>query len=110
MDTDNLTNFKINVMENGFLITCIRQNSFEYQSYVFKNCKDMRKWMADHLSATGEVRQFSDALDDNPEKETHFVGYNSVGTPATSVSMNMKPMVSNYHTGSGLVKRKPRKK
>lgn len=64
----------IDITENGYIITINGDTSnTKEKQFIFSNIKKLREWMKEHLSATGEVERFSDALDtdkkiDNPLK------------------------------------------
>lgn len=52
----------IDVMENGFIITVLSTEDKD-KKFVFDDVKKMKKWIEENLSVTGEVEEFSDALD-----------------------------------------------
>jgi len=66
----------IDTTENGFVITTSNGKRF-----VFSDSKQMREWIMENLSATGEVERFSDALDD--KKDT---AYNNIIASANYIT------------------------
>ena len=59
----------IDIMENGYTVTVINYNSVSGKKFVFSNVNDMRDWLKDNLSATGEVERFSKALDNECKED-----------------------------------------
>lgn len=73
----------IDINENGYTVT-VADNG---KRYVFDKAKKMREWLKDNLAPTGEVKRFSDALDNEPETGPSFDDFNTVfNTPIGTFS------------------------
>ena len=56
-------NIGIDISENGFIITA------KGKTFIFDNIKKVREWIEENIAPTGEIKQFSEGLDDEkPEK------------------------------------------
>jgi hypothetical protein len=79
----------IDIMENGFTVT-VKGRGHKGKQFVFPDAKSMNEWLKDNLAATGEVEEFSEALDEKPAQEqldnSLFVGYNTLDTKFTAKS------------------------
>jgi len=66
----NYAKVSIDITENGYIVTGLYKNQGSGKQYVFKKASEMRKWLKDNLAPTGEVKRFSDALDNESEDDT----------------------------------------
>jgi|SaaInlV_100m_DNA_2_1039680.scaffolds.fasta_scaffold49851_2 hypothetical protein len=53
----------VDIMENGYTVTILTSNNDTGKKFVFSTAKKLRDWLRNNLSATGEVEEFSKALD-----------------------------------------------
>ena len=49
-------NIGIDITENGYIL------SANTKRFIFDDIKKMREWIEEHISATGDIKQFSEAL------------------------------------------------
>lgn len=92
----NMADYKkihIDITENGYIVTVGEPSNDSGQQFVFQKIKQLRTWLSENLSATGEVERFSEALDDTGENknlEKHsFVGYNVPISPNPPITVSM---------------------
>ena len=71
-------NIGIDITENGYII------SANTKRFIFDDIKKMREWIEEHISATGDIEQFSEALDDEPKKT---FAYSSTATDLASEAL-----------------------
>lgn len=53
----------IDVMENGYTVSVINKNGRKGKRFVFEKGKNLRDWLKENLSATGQAEEFIKALD-----------------------------------------------
>ena len=56
-------NISIDITENGYII-CV-----DSKKYIFDDINKMREWIEENICATGDIKQFSEALDDDNDTD-----------------------------------------
>ena len=64
----------VDIMENGYTVTILTSNNDTGKKFVFSTAKKLRDWLRNNLSATGEVEEFSKALDCDDKDLAMYAG------------------------------------